>query len=308
MNYKPLIIQERIGQQRIQWKNDGFDYKSLLNRFLANEISSQRLTTGSRFRTVHKVEFAGRQFVIKHDTKQDFRLEKRLFFLVAGTMYHRLIWLTAKAIQKGCPVVQDIYLVSEKMSGRFCQDAYIIAEYVPGQCFIKESYEEGQPIIFFRPGENLTLIAEALGILHKYGLASNDAVISNFILTTSKKIKIIDLCPNTPIFISKANDIIKMRRSYRTNIPINNLLLKILTSVISWRYRLQKRLRVWRKRLPPPPPTKIWEDLPLSNNNDVDVTSNSINQGFSIELTPEEKSNSSETSQILDGSNDINKN
>jgi hypothetical protein len=303
MNHKRLIIQEKIGQWRIQWKNDGFDYQSLLNSFLANEISGQRLTTGSIFRIVHKVEFAGRQFIIKHDTEQDFRFEKRLFFLVAGTMYHRLIWLTAKAIQKGCPVIQDIYLVSEKMSGRFCQEAYIVAEYIPGQTFIKESYEAGQPVIFFKPGDNLIRIAEALAILHRYGLASNDAIISNFILTTFKKIKIIDLCPNTPIFLAKSNDIIKMRRSYGTNVPINNLFLKILTSVMSWRYRLQKRLRVLRKRLPPAPPTKIWEDLPLSNNNDVDVTSNIINHDFNIELTPDlkdsqldKKSNSSKSS------------
>jgi tRNA A-37 threonylcarbamoyl transferase component Bud32 len=43
-------------------------------------------------------------------------------------------------------------------------------------------------------------IAESLGILHDYGLASNDAIISNFILTTNNIIKIIDLRTNTHTF------------------------------------------------------------------------------------------------------------
>ncbi|MDR0547868.1 MAG: hypothetical protein LBI10_00415 [Deltaproteobacteria bacterium] len=260
------ILETRIGQWRIIWKNDGFDYPLLLNRFLSGDINSQKLTTGSLYGTVHKVSYKGRLFVIKHNTEQDHRLEKRLFSYLAGTRFSRLILLTAKAIQQGCPVVQDVYLVKEKMAGRSCSEAYIISEYVPGQSFIKENSEPGQPIVFFRPGENLALIAEALGTLHAYGLASNDAIISNFILTDQNKIKVIDLRPNTPILIGQANDVLKMRRSYQTEVPINGWLLKILVGLLTFRDRLKQRLRVWRKRVPPPPPPKIWEDFPSTTD------------------------------------------
>ncbi|MDR1086101.1 MAG: hypothetical protein LBP22_14895 [Deltaproteobacteria bacterium] len=256
------ILEDKVGPWRIQWKNDGFDYQTLLNSFMDNEIQGQRLTTGSPYRIVHKVEYAGRTFVLKKDTETDRRLEKRLWTRLAGTFYSRLIHLTSKAIKKGCPVLQDVYLVAEKMEGSFCREAYIIAEYIHGQSFIKEVYEEGQPVVFLRPGVNLSRIAEALAILHDYGLASNDAIVSNFILTEDKKIKVIDLCTNGPVFIAMANDIMKMRRSYNTEVPIRRLTVKILTVFLSWQYRLKQRLRIWRKRIPPPIPPKIWEDLP----------------------------------------------
>jgi heptose II phosphotransferase len=257
-----LILHERRGQWRIQWKNDGFDYQSLLNLFLAGEIKGQRLATETHYRTIYKVEYAGRLFVIKRDLEKDHRLEKRLWFFLAGTFYSRLIRLTAQAINNGCQVLQDVYLVSERMEGRLCQEAYVIAEYVPGQSFMREIYEEGQPVIFLRPGDNLALIAEALETLHSFGLASNDAKISNFVLTDSKKIKIIDLSTNTPILLAKVNDILQMRKTYQTEVPINNWLVKILTRIMSWHWRLKHRLRVWRKRVPAERPSKIWADLP----------------------------------------------
>jgi tRNA A-37 threonylcarbamoyl transferase component Bud32 len=261
LNSGPLVLQERVGQWRIHWKNDEFDYRSLLDRFLAGEIAGQKLTTGSLYGTVYKVEHADRLFVIKRAAERDRRLEKRLFSLLAGTRFSRLIRLTAQAIQKGCPVVQDVYLVKEKMSGHYCEEAYIISEYVPGQSFIKET-GEGQPLVFLRPGENLALIAEALGILHDYGLASNDAIISNFILTDQNMVKVIDLRTNTPTLIAKANDVLKMRRSYQAEVPIRGLLLKTLVWAMAWLNRLKQLLRVWRNRVPPQPPPKIWEDLP----------------------------------------------
>jgi tRNA A-37 threonylcarbamoyl transferase component Bud32 len=264
------VLEEKVGAWRFTWKNDGFDYQALLNRFLSGEIPSQRLTTGSAYRMVYKVEYAGRTFVLKKDTETDPRLEKKLWFRLAGTLYSRLIRLTAKAIKKGCPVLQDVFLVAEKMDGHSCQEAYVIAEYVPGQSFINEVYEEGKPIIFLRPGSNINLIAQALSTLHDYGLASNDAIISNFILTKDNKIKIIDLTTNTPVLIAQANDIIKMRRSYKTDVPTKSLFVKIITALLSWQLKLKHLLRVWRKKEPAKVPPKIWEDLPPSAKNDPD--------------------------------------
>jgi hypothetical protein len=282
---KQSILLETTGPWRVQWKNDGFDYQDLLNRFLAGEITGQRLATETSDRTVHKVQYADRLFVIKHDTEVDKRLEKRLWFYLAGTMYSRLIHLTVKAINQGCPVLQDVYLVKEKVVGRLCQEAYIIAEYVPGQGFMKEEYEEGRQAVFLRPGENLPLIAEALSVLHSYGLASNDVKISNFILTSLGKVKIIDLSPKTPILLAKINDILEMKKNYDTEVPINSWYLKILVKLMTWRQRLKHLIRVWRKKVPAQKPPKIWQDL--SSSSQPDQADSAVKSQEDSKATPE---------------------
>jgi heptose II phosphotransferase len=254
------------GPWRTHCKNDGIDYQSVLSGFLAGELAGERLPTETPYRTVHKVECAGRQFVVKRDMEIDRRLEKKAWFFLAGTMYSRLIKLTAKAINKGCPVIQDVYLVKEKMAGRLCQEAYVVAEYVPGQSFMRENREEGRPPVILRPGENLPLMAEALGILHRFGLASNDAKAGNFILTPSGKIKIIDITTNTPVFLAKVNDILQMRKLYATEVPVHGWLTKFLTRVMAWHRHLKQRLRVWRKKMPAQRPAKAWEDLPAAES------------------------------------------
>jgi serine/threonine protein kinase len=150
------------------------------------------------------------------------------------------------------------------MSGRLCQEAYVVAEYVPGQGFMKEAYEEGQQVVFLRPGENLPLIAEALSVLHGYGLGSNDVKISNFILTESGSVKIIDLSTNTPVILAKVNDILQMKKLYDAEVHVNGWLLKFLIRLMSWRMRLKARLRAWRKKVPAQRPPKIWDDLPAN--------------------------------------------
>jgi heptose II phosphotransferase len=211
------------------------------------------------------VEWAGRQFVVKRDAEIDRRLEKKVWSFLAGTTCSRQIKLTAKAIKNGCSILQDVYLVKEKMAGRLCQEAYVVAEYVPGQSFLRENPEAGRPPVFIRPGENLPRMAEALGVLHQYGLASNDAKASNFILTPQGEIKIIDLTANTPVFLAKVNDVLQMRKLYAAEVPINDWLTRILTRVMAWHRSLKLRLRVWRKKIPAQSPPKIWEDSPAAD-------------------------------------------
>ncbi|MDR2368702.1 MAG: hypothetical protein LBF58_11465 [Deltaproteobacteria bacterium] len=260
----PTIATEFEGPWRTQWKDDGTDYRGLLRDFQSGRLTGQRMATGSLYRTVHRVKAFGREFVIKTHSDIDFRerrLEKRLFIRFFGTQYSRLINKTSQALNKGCPVVQDIYLVSEKMEGRYCQEAYVIAEFVPGHSFIRENYVEGAPLVFRTPGPWLANVAESLSILHDYGLASNDAVLSNFIVTPEGQVKVIDLTLNGPMFISQANDVLKMRRSYGTEVPIGHLGVKVLVGVIGFWNSVRVKLRKLRGKTPPPLPEKIWEDF-----------------------------------------------
>ncbi|MDR0621088.1 MAG: hypothetical protein LBJ61_04340 [Deltaproteobacteria bacterium] len=252
------------GPWRIQWNVDGFDYPALLKDFQAGRVTGRRMVTGSPYRTVHRVKVQDREFVIKTDTevsKRDKRLEKRLFTRFFGTQYSRLINLTFEAKNKGCPVVQDVFLVSEKMEGGHCQEAHVIAEYIPGHSFIQEDYREGAPVVFRDPGPWLINVAEALGVLHDYGLASNDSIISNFIVTPEGQVKVIDLTLTSPVPICQANDVLKMRRSYGAEVPVRSLSRRALVAVIGFWNSLRKWLRKLRGKTPPPPPEKIWEDL-----------------------------------------------
>jgi len=269
---RDLIIQNWKDDWRIKQKNDGIDYLRMLLDFQEGKLDSVRLSTGSPFRTVFKVKVSDHYYVIKHDTEKEKRFEKRLWFFLAGTPYSRLIKLTAKAVKKECPVVQDIYLVSEKMSGFFCHEAYIITEYIQGQTFIREEHIEGSPIIFFKPDIWLKEIAKALAVLHDYGLASNDAIVSNFVITPEHKVKVIDLTLNGPIPVCQVNDVLKMRRSYQTEVPMRKISRRLLAFILSLQYRLRRQIRIWRKRTPPPVPPKIWESyeqyLTFNNKSD----------------------------------------
>ncbi|MDR1657696.1 MAG: hypothetical protein LBT47_09110 [Deltaproteobacteria bacterium] len=259
----PGIATEYEGLWRTQWKEDGFDYPGLLKDFQSGRVTGQRLVTGSPYRTVHRVKVGQREFVIKTDSnvsKIDKRLEKRLFVMFFGTQYSRLIRKTAAAINKGCQVVQDIYLVSEKMEGRHCQEAYIIAEYIAGHSFIREEYQEGAEVVFRRPGPWLVNMAESLATLHDYGLASNDSIISNFIVTPQGEVKVIDLTLNGPMIICQVNDILKMRRSYQTEVPVRSPIRRVLVGIVGFWNSLRYKIRKLRGKLPAPPPKKIWED------------------------------------------------
>jgi tRNA A-37 threonylcarbamoyl transferase component Bud32 len=269
----PIINIENDSIWRTQWKEDGFDYRKLLKDFKDGKIEGQRLTTGSPYRTVHRVKCLNREFVIKTDidiNKRDKRFEKRVFTRFWGTQYSRLINKTFEALNKGCPVVQETYLVSERMEGPYCQEAYIIAEYIPGHSFIREEYREtgrvreGEnveaEVVFRRPGPWLANVAESLAVLHDYGLASNDAIISNFIVTPEGQVKVIDLTLNGPMIVCQANDVLKMRRSYKTNVPVRSALRKIVVGVIGLWNSVRVKLRKLRGKTPPPPPKKIWED------------------------------------------------
>ncbi|MDR1080129.1 MAG: hypothetical protein LBQ79_04025 [Deltaproteobacteria bacterium] len=261
---RPVIRASTDGEWRTQWKDDGFDYRGLLSDFRCGHIRGRRLVTISPFRTVHRVAAGERELVVKFDrdvSNRERKLEKRLFTFFFGTQYSRLINKTFAAIRKGCPVVQDVLLVSERMRGRFCEEAWSIAEYVPGHSFGKEEYVEGAPVVYRNPGTWLSDVGEALATLHDYGLASNDPIISNFVVTPEGRVKVIDLSLNGPMFVCQANDVVKIKRLYGAVVPVRGLVLRALVSVIGFWNRMQGRLRKLKGKPPNIHPEVIWEDF-----------------------------------------------
>jgi heptose II phosphotransferase len=248
-----LLAAQRDGW-RLLWKNDGADYPQLLEDFKAGRLQSTRLFTNSAYRLVHRLELDGRRLVIKHDWETDSRFEKRLWSRLVGTPYSRLIQLTRRAIDRGCPLVQDVYLVAEKIEGASCREAWLIAEYVEGSSFIAEEYVEGKTVDDlerdFKPW--LCAIGNTLADLHDWGLASNDVQPGNFI-QTDNGLKVIDLSLDGPIFICQANDMLKMRGWFRVNAPIRGVWRKTVYGIWYIRAALKRFSRRLRGQKP-----KVW--------------------------------------------------
>lgn len=245
------ILTAEIDGYRVRWKDDGTDYPKLLEDFKAGRLPTIRFFTNSGYRQVYRAEADGRRFVMKIDRETDSRFEKRLWGRFGGTPYSRLIKFTNRAIGRGCPVVQDVFLVAEKMDGPSCQEAYLIAEYVEGQSFVAEEYVEGRTVDQmerdFRPW--LPAMGETLADLHDWGLASNDVQPGNFILTDNG-LKVIDLSLDSPILICQANDMLKMRGWYHVNAPIRGLRRKSIYGLLLAWYILKRFLRKLRGRKP----------------------------------------------------------
>lgn len=243
------ILEAEIDGYRVKWKNDGVNYSEIWKKFKDGQLPTTRFFTNSCFRQVYKAEIDGRHYILKIDRETDPRFEKRLWDRLGGTAYSRLIKFTNRAVSRGCHVVQDVYLVAEKMNGPSCQEAYLVAEFVEGQSFVAEEYVEGKTISDlerdFRPW--LPAMGEALADLHDWGLASNDVQPGNFILTT-QGLRVIDLSLDSPIFICQANDMLKMRGWYHTPAPIRGFWRKFFYGLIYLKSALQLFVRRQRGR------------------------------------------------------------
>lgn len=213
------LISADIDGFKVRWKNDGTDYPALWQAFRRGELPSTPLSEGRPFREAHLVETGGRQYLFKRDWYVEKRLEKRLWFrLMGATRYSRIIQLTNRAVSRGCQVVQDIFLVAEKMVGRTCHEAWVIADFMPGQ--ILPPQEEDIWL-----GE----MVEAVLSIHRYGLACNDIQPYNFIRADADGlIKGIDLDISSPLLICQVNDLLELRRLFGVTPPLENWPVRLL--------------------------------------------------------------------------------
>ncbi len=219
---------------RVQWKDDGVDYPAIWLAFKNGRLSGlERLHTNCPDRRVFRLETEKGPLVLKKDWEQDPRLEKKIWRFLGGPWYSRLIRLTNRAINNGCDIVQDVYLAAEKMKGRFAVESWLIAEYVEGAVASSSpDYEEHFPEM-----------GRAMGKLHDYGLASNDAHGANFIITENNAIKIIDLSLTSPILICQANDILKVKRSYGADVPVRGFWRNLASALVAFKYKIRELRR-----------------------------------------------------------------
>lgn len=212
---------------KVEWKDDGTDYPALWLAFREGRLPGLTpLHTKCPERKVFRLETERGPLLLKKDWEKDPRFEKNVWRFIAGPWYSRLIRLTNRAINQGCAVVQDAYLVAEKMKGHFATESWLIAEFV-----------EGTPLSQFPRSPNLlSQMAQAVAELHSYGLASNDIHGGNFIVTENGGIKIIDLSLTSPLIICQANDILKLKHAFNMDVPVHGFWRKLLAALMRWKY------------------------------------------------------------------------
>jgi len=242
-----IISTEKNGW-RLQWKDDGTDYPALLEEFISGRLTGRSLSTGSSFREVWRVEAGGRVFVIKRDWEIDRRLEKRLWEKLGGTPYQRLIRLTNRAVGRGCPVVQDVYLVAENISGGRWSEAWLIAEFVEGDSLILE-FQDGAPARFLDIAQWIGPMSETIAELHDYGLASNDLHPGQFVISQTG-LKVIDLSLDSPILVCQVNDALTFRHFFKVVPPMRSWRRRALFRLMSLgrRFKNFKRKILKRKK------------------------------------------------------------
>lgn len=241
------ILKSTAEGWRVQWRNDGYDYPSLLEKFQRGELEGRPLSTGSSFRKVWRIELAGRVYVIKHDWEVDHRTEKVLWDFIGGTPYHRLIKFTTRALMAGCRIAQEVYLVAEKMLRGRCREAWLVAEYVEGESFITE-YKDGQPSkVMKNLGDFVPAMNEALEALHDCGLASNDIHPGQFILTR-EGLRIIDLSLDGPMIVCQVNDALTMMHFFNSRPPLRKPLRRVFFKIFSLYRRFKNFYRAQRAR------------------------------------------------------------
>lgn len=231
---QPVLTAE-IDGFKLKWKNDGTDYPAIWSAFCQGQLQGQVLTRGQPFREVDLVEVQGRRYIIKRDWFVEKRLEKRFgYFILNNTRYSRMFQFINKAVRDGCQIVQDIYLVAEKMAGRTtCLEAYLIADYI-----------EGHPLSPQEVEERLDDLCQTVLHIHDCGLACNDIQPYNFILTPDGLIKAIDLDISNFLAIVQVNDIRTIKYHFGVDLPVTGIQRRLVWET----YRVWDILRFcWAK-------------------------------------------------------------
>ncbi|MDR3349066.1 MAG: hypothetical protein LBO03_05615 [Acidaminococcales bacterium] len=248
------ILRKRQGDWEIVWKvnkneGEGGNYPEILQTFKDGGYAATPLYLNHALgRYIYIIETGGRKFAVKHILRHKETFEKSCYEIFAGySHYQRNFHLTAKAIEQGCAVVQDIFLVAERKTGFCTKEIFVIAEYVEGNIlnhdFCGEHERHWLPAI--------RLLSE----LHSYGLAACDFRYKNVIITPENKHKIIDLSisAHTPIAICQAKDMVRIKELFNVNpfeeMRVRSLKAKIFFWFVFYRYQAKDFVRKTKSKL-----------------------------------------------------------
>jgi hypothetical protein len=222
------IRHDRRGGFNVYQKDDGRDYWDVLQRFLKGEIKAERHPHTIADHRVYFLEDGGRRYVLKHDWEVDRRFEVRLWRRIRGPFYSQLMRRVNLAVDAGCDVIQEIYLVAEREGRRAYPETYALIQYIPG-----ESLAMQDSIVKYHPE-----IVKTVQTLHRHRLAFLD-VHSRNIIVAGDGLKIIDVSTRGTFLLGRAKDAVRLGRRYGIDFPSRGAVEKFMVGVV----RVQEWLR-----------------------------------------------------------------
>lgn len=207
----PISV-EVVDGYTVHRKEDGSDYLDLYQRLRRGEIRRRVLLHDDPGHFVHLVRVDGRAYVYKRVKGQDANIETTLWQLFVGPFYSGLMRRVNRAVASGCRVVPDMYLVAEKMRGRWCSDKYLLMEYIEGECMEK----------FKNMNRHRAALATAFADLHDHGLSLGNVKKGNLVLTDAG-IKFIDLSTRCTQLTGRAKDALRLKSKFGVQLPPRSL-------------------------------------------------------------------------------------
>ena len=256
--------------------DDGNDYWSVVERFRAGTLSARTVPNRKpHVRRVFFLEEFDRPMVLKWEMGSERRLERLIWHAIHGPFLSTQMRRVHTALDCGCHVTQNIYLVAERMRGPICVESFWLGQYISGRPLTDYVVEEmtglrnGEDDVCSRDGDWVDLnyhdvasnihiripvndyngISFALRDLHAHGLALCDLHPSNILIGTDG-VRIIDLNNRGLLCLSVAKDINRARMRYGIDIRPTGLRLRIscwYESLLDLLRQLKRRIGIRKK-------------------------------------------------------------
>lgn len=225
---------DSIRQYSIIIQDDHNDYISICDDFLKNTANLDEFILSRRRKKIYKFSRDGRDFVLKIDDIKPKHFENKVWHILRGSFHFRQMLKINKAIDNGCKVVPDLYLVAEESEKRLQANSILLMEYREGKS-VRHDEVEGLK-------DNLT---KAMIELHRHGLALGDCNPYNFIADAAGNISVIDLSWQGLTITGQAKDVDSMQRYYGISLPIKGISGKLALFYV----RLKRKYRAFRSKV-----------------------------------------------------------
>lgn len=222
----------------IHMVDDGIDYWDLIAKFKRGEIPYDLVPDTEPARKVYILTIGERKLVLKFDSTCTYHIDRKIWILLHGSFYMRVMYKSNEAIARGCDIIQRVYLVAEKLKWGLPREAIIISEFLPGRSLRKEP-----DILPFR-----AQIAEAVMKLHSYKIALVDVHPGNF-LVTDNGLKIIDVSFRSTFTGGRAKDVVRAKIECQTDIPVEGLLNRMMVAIMRSHHHVWKATRRLKRRI-----------------------------------------------------------
>ncbi len=212
------------------------EHRALFDKLLRGEIPKKPLLVDNEKNFVYQAEIDGKRFVFKRVNEEQCKFDSRLWYFFTGPFYSRLMRSVHKALESGCSVIPDMYVVAEKISFRRAIDTYLLTEYLDGTV-LPESDQA-------RPYHGK--IVDAFHELHKYGLSLGNVKGGNLVYDAQRdQVRMIDLSNRGIQAIGRAKDAYKLRRIWGIHLPTHNFTDHIPRLMVTAQFGIRSIRKKW---------------------------------------------------------------